>query len=105
MTVSQVKYILSELGLSVYNKWIRFPSIITEIQFANDARDYVDKTVFYKIDTDKSVIYASRNHKENEEIDNSKEYAIDGAYPIQYLDAFICSSIEGPYGSYYTRKI
>lgn len=102
MTLSQIKFIFSEFGLPKYNEWIRLPSSISEIQFANDARDYPDKTIFYKIDTEKEIIYTSRGHKQDEKIDKTKDYSIDDAYSIQYIDAFICSSVEGPYGTYYT---
>ena len=63
MRINQVKKIMEELGLSKFNEWTRFPTQLSEIQLANDAREYVDKTVFYKIDTKNETIEVSRNHK------------------------------------------
>ena len=103
MRLKQVKTVMNDIGLSIFNTWTRMPTLLSEIQMANNAREYPDKKTFYKIDTDNETILVSRYHDSDEEIDSSKDYDIDSVYYIQYIDAFICSSVAGPYGSYYTR--
>lgn len=103
MRLNQVKKIMNSIGLNVYDKWTRMPTLLSEIQMANNAREYPDKHSFYKIDTSNETILVSKNHETTEEVDNSAEYDVDDIYYMQYIDAFVCSSAAGPYGSYYTR--
>ena len=103
MKTANIEKVLNNLGVSTINQWMKLPALLSEVQFANDMREYNSVEDFYKFDTTNEQLLVSRGHK-GEIVDPKGTYDIDAAYAFCYIDAFVCSSIMGAYGSSYTRQ-
>ena len=108
MTTSQITTSLSELGLSNSTGiWLKIPSNISVIRLAQDTNLYVDHdTELYYFDTVNELMYCSfgdfsKYSSSETEINAHKHSRI---YPFNMISGFICSTIAGPQGSYYTKR-
>ena len=102
MTANQIKAILTDLGISSQNGWMRLPQI-SMFQMANDMREFPDKCTFYKFNYSNGTMLVSRGHTEIEEI-NDDNVIVDDVYNIFYIDGIIRTSVQGPFGSFYKRQ-
>ena len=107
MTTSQIKKSLEHLGISnPMNKWLKLTQIST-IRLAQDGNLFLDNdTELYYFDTASEIMYCTygdfHNYSKTEtSASDHKHYRM---YPFDMVAGFICSTVAGPYGSYYTRN-
>ena len=107
MNTSQIKTSLEELGISnPMNKWLKL-SQISVIRLAQDSNLYLDNdTELYYFDSTNEIMYCTfgdfKNYTSSEtSVATHKAYRI---YPFNMIAGFICTTIAGPQGSYYTKR-
>ena len=60
MKKENIEKVLNSLGVSTINQWMKLPALLSEVQFANDMREYNSVEDFYKFDTTNEQLLVSR---------------------------------------------
>ncbi len=107
MTSKQITTILTDLGISnPMNTWLKL-SNISVLKISQDVSIFIDKdSELYYFDSNSEMLYSTfgRFQNYNKTETDLEAYEHQRIVPFDSLNAFICTTEAGPYGSYYNKK-
>jgi hypothetical protein len=107
MTSNQITTVLNDLGISnPTNTWLKL-SNISVLKISQDINIFIDKdSELYYFDSKSGILYSTfgdfRNYNKVET--DLEAYDHQRIVPFDSLNAIICTTEAGPYGSYYNKK-